>query len=1458
MEWIRNRKFSRIVVATLLLTMTAWLLPAGLMAEKAEAATTLKNPRIVEDSSMDAGQKVTWDCVWFGSYPQSEVVCETDSDAIANLETMNTNFGVEYSKVSESIWNSIVNASYDSNGDAKVGNVKYRRIKKGDATHVMSGNDYNYNRNNYYNWKDADTYHYFRFEPIKWRVLSVNGNDIILLSDKGIDDQTYDKGQGPWETCTMRNWLNGYGTEYSSKNFINTAFTQSELSAIKTTEVTNGDDNSTSDKVCLLSGNEVYNSNTAFSYGFTKSDSKYDEGRRCKSSTYAKAMGVWSSTSSSYIGNCVWWLRSRSYYTSQAIFPGAYALGADAGGSVDNICYYGSMDYGIGTSHSHGAARPVLYLDLSSSDLYSYAGTVSSDGTVNEEGGGVVTPDNPNPPDKPVITEDQLFGEYADYLNNESYKNMCGEIRTEVEDDILWSRSDFENWFSGFKSCMKAGAWSNIKSIISGYSGGFYTEKQLEEDLALDLVQALSEDKNISDEIMSDVKSAHGLGKDADKVVSTVLEQGFSSSSQKVKVAEKLSGGLFSKDDILVLIESAEENEAEWNKDLETAGIAVDAANMAISIALTMEANHEIVTELMASVDQDTPLYRGLSRIDKKLQNTAVENVMPELLKYGIDKCAGVLADAASGAVAPAELGFRIIGAMIPTSGIEGVNKVVITSSNTAQLSGARDDMISKIILNYRNGGDIAVEDLKAEYEMIYRAYLISLDQSVKYALKIAKDEQKEKLQSDYDRIKKSLTYDKYIESCLANANADWSYEVRDGKAVIKSCSVKKASSAKKASAKKAAANEKVGYSLDIPDTIDGYSVASVKGSAFKDNGDLKCVTIPDGVGELGSSAFASCTGLDTVYMGSGLKTIGGSAFKDCSSLGLVKLPYSVKEIGDDAFAGTSDLVIKAQDGTAGQDYAKNNSNVTFESVESRAMSISIETKPEKLSYKMSENIDPAGMVVKARYEDGTEKDVTKYCYSTFIDKKPGTVSVEVRFNDIAVTYDVEVTADECEYTVRYENECGDEIADKKSAKAVAGSTVTLTAPQIKGYTLDDQELTKVIGADSEFVITYTSKPEKSIKDAEVTYKKKYRYTGKQIKPEVTISYGGKKLTEGEDYYIDYDTNTEPGKGGIMICGKGDYCGDLWLEFDISDGSIFGSESMIRIAGDNRYATSTAAADALKKSLGVDKFENIIVASGADYPDALAGSYLAKVKNAPVMLVGKDANTEADVKQYINKNLKKGGTVYLLGGTGVVTSRFEKSLGDLKVERLGGQTRYETNIAILKEAGVDKEDLLVCTGEGFADSLSASAVGKPILLVAGSGVNDTQKKYLGSLKINDIYLIGGTGVVSDKIGTQLKKYDQDDKCERVAGKNRYLTSVAVAKEFFPKGSDSTVLAYAMNFPDGLAGGPLALSIKAPLILTDNSGYSEAVAYAKNAGIKKAVVLGGPTLISDGVVNRIIN
>ena len=182
MEWIRNSKFSRTIIAALLLTMTAWLLPAGLMADKAEAATTLKNPRIVEDSSMEAGQKVTWDCVWFGSYPQSEVVCETDTERIGELT--GGAYDNQYVTVSKAQWDKITGAKYNNYGDATVGGVKYKCLSKTDANYATSGNSY------YYEWGD-DTVRYLRDEPIKWRVINVNGNDAFLLADKALDDQAH-------------------------------------------------------------------------------------------------------------------------------------------------------------------------------------------------------------------------------------------------------------------------------------------------------------------------------------------------------------------------------------------------------------------------------------------------------------------------------------------------------------------------------------------------------------------------------------------------------------------------------------------------------------------------------------------------------------------------------------------------------------------------------------------------------------------------------------------------------------------------------------------------------------------------------------------------------------------------------------------------------------------------------------------------------------------------------------------------------------------------------------------------------------------------------------------------------------------------------------------------------------------------------------------------------------------
>lgn len=292
--------------------------------------------------------------------------------------------------------------------------------------------------------------------------------------------------------------------------------------------------------------------------------------------------------------------------------------------------------------------------------------------------------------------------------------------------------------------------------------------------------------------------------------------------------------------------------------------------------------------------------------------------------------------------------------------------------------------------------------------------------------------------------------------------------------------------------------------------------------------------------------------------------------------------------------------------------------------------------------------------------------------------------------------------------------------------------------------------------------------------------------------------------------------------------------------------------SIDRYSGNNRYETAFAVADALKEQQGVDKFENIIVAYGDNYADALAGSYLAKVKNAPILVV--NSRMENYVKDYIDENTNKAGTIYLLGGEGVVSRNFANSLtsSGYNVKRLGGANRYETNMSILRESGVTNEDILVCSASSFADSLSASAVGKPILLV-NTSLYDEQKDLLSTFDTDRFYLIGGTGAVTASVGTELRQYGT---VERVAGDNRYATSKAIADKFFHDGSVTAVIASGDDFPDGLTGGPLAMSLSSPLLLVNERNTASAAEYVSDHALGVITIVGGTGAVSGDAANAI--
>ncbi len=296
--------------------------------------------------------------------------------------------------------------------------------------------------------------------------------------------------------------------------------------------------------------------------------------------------------------------------------------------------------------------------------------------------------------------------------------------------------------------------------------------------------------------------------------------------------------------------------------------------------------------------------------------------------------------------------------------------------------------------------------------------------------------------------------------------------------------------------------------------------------------------------------------------------------------------------------------------------------------------------------------------------------------------------------------------------------------------------------------------------------------------------------------------------------------------------------------------------TVIRLSGKLRYDTSLKIADELKSVLGIDQFDNVVLATGENFADALGGGYLAAKKNAPILLTKPSQANK--INTYINTNLKPDGKIYVLGGEGALPPECLEGLDPSRVVRLSGKTRYDTNLAILKEAGVSSETILIATGRSSADSLSASALGLPMLLLDGKKTSLTadQKDFLSSHSSNTFYILGGSGAVSDSI---MEEINSIRSVSRIKGSSRYDTTVEIAKAFYPS-ADKAVLAAARDkeFPDGLCAGPLAYALKAPIILTNDGKEAPAVSYASSSSITSGYITGGAARISDDTARKIFS
>ncbi len=325
--------------------------PVNAQEVTGRAAHSLKNPDGDVDPNAVGGYRTTWDCIWFGSYPQAEIVESAEDYAEVDKSGLKSGDIIEDAQLYQEL-STRDNSDWDENNDIVVGNDTYHRISWSDAQKQDPNVD-----ETYYQWTTQyDKYHFFKYEPVKWRVLKVDGNQVKLLSDIVLDAQQYNSEQTEsvtWENSTVRSWLNG--------DFFNRAFSQEEQSAVIDTNVTNGEgENNTTDKIFLMSEKEASDS----SEGFAPRAQERSETRWSKSSTYAKAMGVKFYTdkyeNGVNVGGSSWWMRAPA------------GSSADVGLITTNGTEFVSV-VGVGV-------RVGLNLELSSNH-YTYAGKVCSDGT---------------------------------------------------------------------------------------------------------------------------------------------------------------------------------------------------------------------------------------------------------------------------------------------------------------------------------------------------------------------------------------------------------------------------------------------------------------------------------------------------------------------------------------------------------------------------------------------------------------------------------------------------------------------------------------------------------------------------------------------------------------------------------------------------------------------------------------------------------------------------------------------------------------------------------------------------------------------------------------------------------------------------------------------------------------------------------------------------------------------
>lgn len=288
-----------------------------------------------------------------------------------------------------------------------------------------------------------------------------------------------------------------------------------------------------------------------------------------------------------------------------------------------------------------------------------------------------------------------------------------------------------------------------------------------------------------------------------------------------------------------------------------------------------------------------------------------------------------------------------------------------------------------------------------------------------------------------------------------------------------------------------------------------------------------------------------------------------------------------------------------------------------------------------------------------------------------------------------------------------------------------------------------------------------------------------------------------------------------------------------------SDGNKVSIPRVINVVARNVQINALIGTDRYDTAVRLSKGQfttanTVMIANGGALADGLAATPLATFKKAPLLLTEASSlpeGTKGEIKRLGAKN------AIIVGGSGVVNDsviKDLKALGVTNVERIGGKDRYETSLEIAKY--IDKNcyevsKVVISNGHGEADALSiASVAGRDkmaIVLVEKDTIPTKVYSWLQSESLQNAYIIGGTGVVSDNVLSKVNGITSGNITKnRLGGKDRYATNAMVIDKFYGSVVNKTYIAKGYELIDALAAGPVAALNGSPVVLSDDDLTTE--------------------------------